>query len=63
VCGRCEPSSPRTDGAISIGPLSSDSLALVLAGGGSIRLDRLENARSLDVRITGAGDVAIGAAK
>ena len=32
----------RTAGAISIGPLSSDTLALVLAGGGSIRLDRLE---------------------
>lgn len=53
----------RTAGAISIGPLSSDSLALVLAGGGSIRLDRLENARSLDVRITGAGDVAVAGGK
>jgi hypothetical protein len=53
----------RTTGEISIGPLSSDSLALVLAGSGSIRLDRLENARSLDVRITGAGDVAIGGGK
>lgn len=53
----------RTAGEISIGPLRSDALALVLAGGGSIRLDRLENARSLDVRITGAGDVAIGGGK
>ena len=53
----------RTAGAISIGPLRSDALALVLAGGGSIRLDRLDNARSLDVRITGAGDVAVGGGK
>ena len=53
----------RTAGAISIGPLSSESLALALAGGGSIRLDRLENARSLDVRITGAGEVAIDGGK
>jgi hypothetical protein len=53
----------RTAGEISIGALSSDSLALALAGGGSIRLDRLENARSLDVRITGAGEVAIGGGK
>lgn len=53
----------RTAGSVSIGPLSSDSLALVLAGGGSIRVDRLEQARSLDVRITGAGDVAIGGGK
>ena len=53
----------RTAGAISIGPLRSDALALVLAGGGSIRLDRLENARSLDVRITGAGEVAVGGGK
>jgi hypothetical protein len=53
----------RTAGAIRIGPLSSDSLALALAGGGSIRLDRLENARSLDVRITGAGDIAIEGGK
>jgi hypothetical protein len=53
----------RTTGAISIGALSSDSLALVLAGGGSIRLDRLENARSLEVQITGTGDVAIGGGK
>jgi hypothetical protein len=53
----------RTAGATSIGPLSSDALALALAGGGSIRLDRLENARSLDVRITGAGEVAVGGGK
>jgi hypothetical protein len=53
----------RTAGAISIGPLSSDSLALVLGGGGSIRLDRLENAFNLDVRITGAGEVAIDSGK
>lgn len=53
----------RTAGEISIGPLRSDALTLALAGGGSIRLDRLENARSLDVRITGAGDVAVGGGK
>lgn len=53
----------RTAGEISIGPLRSDALALVLAGGGSIRLDRLEDARSLDVRITGAGEVAVGGGK
>ncbi|MEJ8810514.1 DUF2807 domain-containing protein [Variovorax ureilyticus] len=53
----------RTAGSISIGPLRSDTLALVLAGGGSIRLERLDNARSLDVRITGAGDVAVGGGK
>jgi Putative auto-transporter adhesin, head GIN domain len=53
----------RTSGAISIGPLRSDALALVLAGSGSIRLDRLENARSLDVRITGTGDIAVGGGK
>ena len=50
----------RTAGAISIGPLRSDSLKLVLAGGGAIRLDRLDGAAALDVRITGAGDIAIG---
>ena len=49
----------RTSGEVSIGPLNSDALALVLAGSGSIRLDRLANARSLDVRITGAGDVVV----
>jgi Putative auto-transporter adhesin, head GIN domain len=53
----------RTAGAIIIGPLRSDTLSLMLAGGGSIRLDRLDNARNLDVRITGAGDVAIGGGK
>lgn len=53
----------RTAGAISIGALRSDALALVLAGGGSIRLDRLDNARSLEVRITGAGDVTVGGGK
>lgn len=53
----------RTAGAISIGPLYTEALALVLAGGGSIRLDRLENTLSLDVRITGAGEVAVGAGK
>lgn len=53
----------RATGAISIGSLSSDSLALVLAGASSIHLDRLENARSLDVRITGNGDVTIGGGK
>ncbi|KWT93232.1 MULTISPECIES: DUF2807 domain-containing protein [unclassified Variovorax] len=53
----------RTAGDISIGPLRSEALSLVLAGGGSIRLDRLEDARSLDVRITGAGEVAVGGGK
>ncbi|HSW20389.1 MAG TPA: head GIN domain-containing protein [Ramlibacter sp.] len=53
----------RTAGTISIGALRSETLALVLAGGGSIRLDRLENARSLDVRITGAGEIAVGGGK
>jgi hypothetical protein len=53
----------RTAGQIRIGPLRSDALVLVLAGGGSIRLDRLDNARSLDVRITGAGEVAVGGGK
>jgi hypothetical protein len=53
----------RAIGAITIGALRSDTLTLVLAGGGSIRVDRLENARNLDVRITGAGDVAVGGGK
>ncbi|MDM0108093.1 head GIN domain-containing protein [Variovorax sp. J22R24] len=53
----------RTAGTISIAALRSDALVLVLAGGGSIRLDRLDNARSLDVRITGAGDVAVDGGK
>jgi len=50
----------RAIGATSIGPLRSDALALVLAGSGSIRVERLESARTLDVRITGSGDVAVG---
>jgi putative autotransporter adhesin-like protein len=53
----------RSVGAISIGPLSSSELALILAGGGSIRLDRLANGGTLDVRITGAGDVAVNGGK
>ncbi|MEJ8822023.1 head GIN domain-containing protein [Variovorax humicola] len=53
----------RTAGEISIGPLRSDALALVLAGGGSIRVDRLDNAASLKVRITGAGEIAVGGGK
>ena len=53
----------RTAGAISIGPLRSDALALVLAGGGSIRLDRLENARNLDVGSPGPANVAVGGGK
>ena len=50
----------RTIGAINIGPLSSETLALVLAGSNTIHLARLDNALSLDVRITGAGEVAVG---
>jgi hypothetical protein len=50
----------RTINTTRIGPLRSDALALVLAGGGSIRVERLENAHDLDVRITGSGDVAVG---
>ncbi|MDM0115685.1 head GIN domain-containing protein [Variovorax sp. J22R133] len=53
----------RTSGAISIGPLRSDTLALVLAGGGSIRVDRLDNAANLKVQITGAGDISVGGGK
>jgi len=53
----------RTTGAISIGTLRTDTLALALTGGGSIRLDRLDNARSLDVRIAGAGEVMVGGGK
>ncbi|MEJ8847794.1 head GIN domain-containing protein [Variovorax rhizosphaerae] len=53
----------RTTGEIGIGALRGDTLALVLAGGGSIRLDRLETARSLDVRIAGAGEVTVGGGK
>ena len=53
----------RAVGAISIGPLRSDELALVLAGGGSIHVERLDDARSLEVRITGAGDVDVRGGK
>ncbi|VTU29183.1 hypothetical protein H4CHR_02353 [Variovorax sp. PBS-H4] len=53
----------RTAGEISIGALRTDALALLLAGGGSIRLARLDDARRLDVQISGAGDVAVGAGK
>ena len=53
----------RAASSISVGPLSSDALALVLAGGGSIRLKRLDSARELDVSIKGAGDVAIEGGK
>ncbi|SFM63213.1 head GIN domain-containing protein [Variovorax sp. OV329] len=53
----------RTAGVIRIGALRCDTLALVLAGGGAMRLDRLDNARSLDVRISGAGDIAVAGGK
>ncbi|WP_213955893.1 head GIN domain-containing protein [Variovorax sp. dw_954] len=53
----------RTTGTIGIGALRGDTLSLVLAGGGSIRVERLENARSLDVRISGSGEVTIGGGK
>jgi hypothetical protein len=53
----------RGPASISTGPLRSDSLALVLAGGGSMRVDRLDNARNLDIRINGAGDVNVGGGK
>lgn len=53
----------RTAGAITIGSLRSDALVLLLAGAGSIRLERLEGARILDVRITGAGEVAVEGGK
>jgi Putative auto-transporter adhesin, head GIN domain len=53
----------RGAGSTAIGPLHSEALTLVLAGGGSIRLDRLEDARKLDVRIVGAGNVGIGGGK
>jgi hypothetical protein len=53
----------RAPSAISTGPLRTDSLSLLMAGGGSIRVDRLDNAQSLNVRITGAGDVVIGGGK
>jgi len=53
----------RMDGVVRIGALRCDTLALVLAGGGAMRLDRLDNARSLDVRISGAGDIAVAGGK
>jgi hypothetical protein len=53
----------RAPAAISTGPLRSESLALVLAGGGSMRVDRLEGARNLDIRINGAGEVGVGGGK
>lgn len=49
----------RAPGAIAIGPLRSESLSLVLGGGGSVQLERLE-ASSLRLRITGAGEVDVG---
>jgi hypothetical protein len=63
VVGTLHAFESRATGGISIGPLRSDALALVLAGSGSIRLDRLDDARSLDVRITGAGVVDVGGGK
>jgi hypothetical protein len=48
----------RTAGAISIGPLRSDALALAMAGASTIRLNRLDNALSLraqKVAISGMG--------
>jgi len=53
----------QTTGTISIGPLRADTLSLALAGGGSIRAERLDNARSLDVRIAGSGEVAVNGGK
>ena len=53
----------RAVGAIRIGPLRSDDLVLLLAGGGSIHVDRLDGARSLEVRITGAGGVDVAGGK
>lgn len=53
----------RTAATVRIGALRSEALALLLAGSGSIHLDRLDDARSLDVRITGAGQVDIGGGK
>lgn len=49
----------RTAGTITVGPVEGESMRLALAGGGSIRLDRLA-AQSLDVRIAGAGRVEVG---
>lgn len=53
----------RAPAAISTGPLRTESLALVLSGGRSIRIDRLDDALNLDVRMAGAGEVAIGGGK
>jgi hypothetical protein len=50
----------RAPGSIRIGALRSDTLLLVLAGGGRLSVTRLDDALSLEVRITGAGNVAIG---
>lgn len=50
----------RAPASIGTGALRSDSLALVLEGGGSLHVDRLDDARSLDIRIHGAGEVGIG---
>lgn len=49
----------RAPAAISTGPLRSESLAMVLAGGGSMRIARLDASR-LAIRINGAGDIDIG---
>lgn len=48
----------RTSAEVHMGPLSGGDLALALNGGGSIRIERLAG-RHLDVRIAGAGDIAI----
>lgn len=53
----------RTAAAIGVGPLRGAALALLMGGASTIRLDRLDDAQSLDVRITGAGDVAVGGGK
>jgi Putative auto-transporter adhesin, head GIN domain len=53
----------RTTGAISIGPLRSDTLTLAMAGGGSIHVDRLDNAANLKVKISGSGDISVGGGK
>lgn len=50
----------RAPSSITTGPLKSDSLALVLTGGGSAHVARLDSADSLDVRMSGAGDVSFG---
>ena len=53
----------RSAGAVRIGPLRSPELAITLAGSGPVQLDRLEDARSLDVVISGAGGVNVGGGK